>query len=183
MMDINTIIVDNFLDNPDRVRESALSLDFYRTGEFPGARSDRADYEYEAYITAKIESVLNLQITEFRQDSFCFQLCLDDHETWLHHDETQWAGILYLTPNAPAGAGTAIYRHVPTGIYAGPAELDVKDIDNWEIITAIGNVYNRMVLYKGQQYHRSLIPGFGNSAETGRLTQTFFFNTDNKYSI
>jgi hypothetical protein len=182
-MNINTIIIDDFLECPDKVRESALSLEFYRTGGFPGVRTDSADHEYQAYIKNKVEAILNLQITEFKQDSFCFQLCLDDHKTWLHHDETQWAGILYLTPDAPAGAGTAIYRHVPTGIYVGPAQLDVNDTDNWEIITAIGNVYNRLVIYKGQQYHRSLISGFGTSLENGRLTQTFFFNTENKYTI
>jgi hypothetical protein len=177
-MNISTIIVEDFLDNPDKVRESALSLNFYRTGSFPGTRTDRADYDYEEYIKTKIEAVLHQPILEFKQDSFCFQLCLEDHETWLHYDETQWAGILYLTPNAPAGAGTAIYRHIPTGVYAGPAQLDVKDTDNWEIITAVGNVYNRLVLYKGQQYHRSLISGFGQDSYSGRLTQTFFFNTE-----
>lgn len=182
-MNVNTIIVDDFLDSPNKVRASALSLEFYRTGDYPGARTDRADYDYEKYITEKIESILNCKIAEFKQDSFCFQLCLEDHETWIHHDETEWAGILYLTPDAPAGAGTAIYRHIPTGIYNGPAELDVKDINNWEIITAIGNVYNRMVLYKGQHFHRSLIPGFGQDTASGRLTQTFFFDTDNKYTI
>lgn len=182
-MNINTIIVDNFLEQPDKVRKSALALDFYKFGKFPGSRTDRADYDYEAYIKNKIESILNLQITEFKQDSFCFQLCLNDHQTWLHHDETQWAGVLYLTPDAPVSAGTAIYRHVPTGIYAGPALLDVQNTSDWEIITAVGNVFNRLVIYKGQQYHRSLISGFGTSTDTGRLTQTFFFNTDNKYSV
>lgn len=175
-MNLNTLVVDNFLENPDAVRNSALSLDFYRTGMFPGTRTDRADYDYEEYITKKLETILNKKIEGYYLDSFCFQLCLEDNETWLHYDETEWAGILYLTPDAPAGAGTALYRHTPTGIFQGPAELDVKD-NNWEIITALGNVYNRLVLYKGTIYHRSLISGFGHDAATGRLTQTFFFNT------
>lgn len=174
-MNINTVVIDDFLDNPNLVRISALNLNFYRFGDYPGVRTDRADLEYENYIKEKIEKILNLKISQFLQDSFCFQLCLEDSETWIHHDETEWAGVLYLTPNAPAGAGTAIYRHINTGIFQGPAELDVRD-GNWEIITAIGNVYNRLVLYKGSMYHRSLISGFGHSKESGRLTQTFFFN-------
>ena len=40
----------------------------------------------------------------------------------------------------------------------------------------IGNVYNRLVLYRGDLFHRSLQSGFGNSVETGRLTQVFFFD-------
>lgn len=54
-MIITTVVVDNFLDNPDAVRNSALSLNFYETGEFPGIRSDRADGDYEIYIQHKIE--------------------------------------------------------------------------------------------------------------------------------
>ncbi len=175
-MNISTIIVDNFLENPNIVRDSALNLSFHRSGSYPGLRTDRADYDYEEYIKEKFESIINKKIIEWKQDSFCFQLCLTDDETWLHCDETEYAAVLYLTPGAPAGAGTAIYRHIPTGIFQGPEKIDVKD-GNWEIITAIGNVFNRLVIYKGTLYHRSLISGFGTNKETGRLTQTFFFNT------
>jgi len=175
-MNINTIIIDDFLDNPDKVRESVLKLNFYRTGDYPGLRTDRADKEYEQYIKSKLEIILNCKIKEFKQDSFSFQICLENAETWIHHDETEWAGVLYLTPNAPASTGTAIYRHIPLHICSGPADVDLQNQEDWEIITAIGNIYNRLVLYKGMMFHRSLIPGFGNSIENGRLTQVFFFN-------
>ena len=176
-MNINTIIVDDFLDNPDIVRNSALQIDINRTGAYPGYRSDRADYEYEGYIKEKIEKVINSAIKEWKQDSFQFQICFEDDTTWIHHDETEWAGILYLTPNAPVGSGTGIYRHKETGKYFGPGDENYRDDTLWEPITAIGNVYNRLALYKGQMYHRSIIPGFGHTNETGRLTQVFFFNT------
>ena len=175
IMNVNTIVIDDFLENPDLVRSSALNLDFYRFGDYPGQRTDSADLDYQEYIKNKLENILNSKILEFRQDSFCFQLCLENSETWIHHDETEWAGVLYLTPEAPVGSGTAIYRHVVSGIFQGPADVDVKD-NNWEIITAIGNIYNRMILYKGNMFHRSLISGFGKDKSSGRLTQTFFFN-------
>lgn len=160
-MKINTIVVDDFLDNPDVVRNSALLLDFKASGTFPGLRSDRADYEYERYIKQKLENVLNLNIKEFVQDSFRFQMCLYNAETWVHKDEAAWAGVLYLTPNAPYEAGTGIYEKIN---------------NSWELVTAIGNVYNRLVLYSGSLYHRSILPGFGSNKETSRLTQVFFFN-------
>lgn len=162
-MDINTIIVDNFLDNPDTVRKSALSLPFEATGTFPGFRSDRADTDYEAYIKGKIESIMNCTITEFKYDSFRFQVCTENVETWVHKDKTEWAGVLYLTPNAPLEAGTGIYHD--TG-------------SSYELETGIGNVYNRLAIYRGTLFHKSILPGFGNSKETGRLTQVFFFNTE-----
>lgn len=162
-MIVNTIIVDDFLDNPDLVRQQALSLDFYETGTFPGRRSDRADQEYERYVQAKIESVIGCKIKEWSLDSFRFQLCLEDAETWVHKDPSEWAAILYLTPNAPLTAGTGIYSE------------ERQDAD---LITGIGNIYNRLVIYRGDQPHRSILPGFGTTPETGRLTQVFFFRTE-----
>lgn len=177
-MEVQTIIIDNFLDKPDIVRQSALSIDYNRTGPFPGFRSERADDDYVLYTKQKIESIINLSIKEFVQDSHTFQVCQEGVETWIHHDEAEWAGVLYLTPNAPIEAGTAIYRHKQTGIYKGPSNASNDNIDDWEMITMIGNVYNRLVIYKGDLYHRSILPGFGSSIETARMTQVFFFNTD-----
>lgn len=182
-MNINTIVIDDFLDKPDIVRNSVLQIDISRTcnGMYPGARSDRADADYTNYVQQKIETILNKSILGWEQDSLQFQLCLENEKTWLHCDETDWAGILYLTPDAPVAAGTGIFRHKDTKIFTGPAaDINVKDEAQWELITTIGNVYNRLVLYNGKMFHRSLISGFGNSKETGRLTQIFFFNTCDK---
>jgi hypothetical protein len=176
-MNVNTIIIDDFLDNPMLVRDSALSLNITRTGTYPGFRSDRADYEYEKYVQEKIESVLGKKIVEWKQDSLQFQLCLENDKTWIHHDDTEWAGVLFLTPNPPVSAGTGLFRHIPTGIATSSAEVDIHDTSQWELVTAIGNVFNRMVIYRGNLYHKSLIAGFGNSIENGRLTQVYFFNT------
>jgi hypothetical protein len=93
----------------------------------------------------------------------------------MDHD-CDWAGVLYLTPDAPVTAGTGIFRHKQTKIFQGPSNHHNTNDDEWELITLIGNIYNRLVLYKATLYHRSLIAGFGDSKETGRLTQVFFFN-------
>lgn len=162
-MDVNTIIVDNFLERPDLVRKSALALNFYERGEFPGLRSDRADEGYEQYIKEKLEQILNKKIKSFLLDSFRFQICTENETTWIHKDPTEYAAVLYLTPNAPVQSGT--------GIYSG-------EEGNWVLVTAMGNVYNRLVIYKGNLYHQSMMSGFGNSVDTGRLTQVFFFEVE-----
>jgi hypothetical protein len=113
-MKVNTVIVDDFLDRPDVVRDSVLKIDISKKGMYPGVRSDRADDDYGNYVKQKIETVLNKRVLGWEQDSLQFQLCLENEKTWLHCDETDWAGILYLTPNAPASAGTGIYRHKET---------------------------------------------------------------------
>lgn len=190
-MNINFFIIDNFLDNPDAVRESALAADFYRKGPFPGLRSDPADDTYNDYIKEKIEKILKLKIlnwkTHYNDEDFdtgCFQLCLEESYTWIHRDRCEFTGILYLTPNAPAMSGTGIFRHKPTGVYMYSESnvVDDKDENAWEVISYAGNVYNRLVIFRGCLYHRSLVPGFGNDKYSGRLTQTFFFNTEKYFS-
>jgi hypothetical protein len=160
-MRINTIIIDNFLDNPDLVRKSVLNIDFKNTGSFPGIRSDAADEDYQKMIGKKLFDILGFNI-KYRKDRDCFrfQLCLDGSDTWIHKDDTDWAGVLYLTPDAPVESGTGIF-----------------DNDS-NLVTMIGNVYNRLVLYRGDLFHRSVVPGFGDTPSTGRLTQVFFFDEE-----
>ena len=165
-MEHQIYVVDDFLDNPDVVRNSALQIDFKTTGTFPGVRSDAADLSYQEMIGDKLDRIFGNMLeygpVQFRKnmDCFSFQLCLENEKTWIHKDKSQWAGVLYLTPNAPIDSGTGIF-------------------DKHEnLITMVGNVYNRMVLYRGDLLHRSIVPGFGDTPETGRLTQVFFFDHD-----
>ena len=117
-------------------------------------------------------------------------MCSSDlgDKTWIHYDPTMWAAVLYLTPDAPLEAGTAIYRHKESKIFmldrkdpktdynndAG----DLNDLDKWEPIVTVSNIFNRLIMYRGEYYHRSMLPGFGDSLHNGRLFQTFFFNTE-----
>jgi hypothetical protein len=194
-MEISTIIVDNFLDNPDSVRESALASNINITGDFPGFRSNPSSQDYSNYAKEKIEKILNLKIIEWEscfntvtkcdevQGTTRFQLCLEGTKTWIHSDPTEWTGILYLTPNAPVDSGTAVYRHKKTKIYIHTDENPANDsnvYEAWEIIAFVGNLYNRLAIIKGHMYHRSLVSGFGHDKYSGRLTQTFFFSTTPK---
>ena len=163
-MDRNVIVVDNFLDDPDRIRNIALSFDYSNVqNNVPGVRSSSsAGGEYEDKVTEKFREIFNSDIEWcWEQDSFCFQLCTEGTESWIHQDPVaEWAAVLYLTPNAPLDSGT--------GIYESP---------NSDMNVAVGNMYNRLVAYRGKMmYHRSIVPGFGDSLETGRLTQVFFFD-------
>jgi hypothetical protein len=89
---------------------------------------------------------------------------------------------LYLTPNASPESGTAIYRHKDSNAYSYNTTDHTLDtnLEAWEIITFIGNVYNRLALFKGNSYHRSGVAGFGHDKHSARLTQTFFFKTTPK---
>ena len=167
-MDRNLIVIDNFLDDPDRIRFHALSLDFDRVQpSVPGVRSMRLGGALEIEEEDKLKIAFGCKeiIWDMTQDTLCFQSCMEGTETWIHkdsqgEDQGEWAAVLYLTPNPVLDSGT--------GVYESP---------DHDMNIAVGNVYNRLVAYRGKMlYHRSIVPGFGNTLETSRLTQTFFFD-------
>ena len=167
-MDRNLIIVDNFLDDPDKVRSIVLGLDFDRVQpSVPGVRSHRVGGDLQIEVEDKLKVAFGCKeiIWDMTQDTLCFQSCMEGTETWIHVDsqgenQGEWAAVLYLTPNPPLDSGTAIYENEESDMNIG-----------------VGNIYNRLVAYRGKVlYHRSIVPGFGNTLETSRLTQTFFFD-------
>ena len=167
-MDRNLIVIDNFLDNPDRIRFHALGLDFNRYQvSVPGVRSMRLGGALQTEVEDKLKIAFGCKeiIWDMTQDTLCFQSCMEGTETWIHVDsqgenQGEWAAVLYLTPNPVLDSGT--------GIFESP---------DHDMNIGVGNVYNRLVAYRGKMlYHRSIVPGFGNTLETSRLTQTFFFD-------
>lgn len=178
------LIIDNFYENPDRVRSLALSWDFNVSGNYPGKRTAPCGGQWFYDIQNRFEQILNKKIGYWPSEyNTSFQYTTENDTTWIHHDCTNWACVVYLTPDAPLDAGTGIYRHKPTGIYKH-SESEKFDFNNyktseedWEIIAEAKNLYNRAVIYDANYYHRSVVPGFGTNKFTGRLFQTFFFNT------
>ena len=167
-MDRNLIVIDNFLDDPDKVRSIVLGLDFDRVQpSVPGVRSHRVGGDLQIEVEDKLKVAFGCKeiIWDMTQDTLCFQSCMEGTETWIHVDsqgenQGEWAAVLYLTPNPVLDSGT--------GIFESP---------DHDMNIGVGNVYNRLVAYRGKVlYHRSIVPGFGNTLETSRLTQTFFFD-------
>lgn len=54
---------------------------------------------------------------------------------------------------------------------------DSQDMTKWEMTDFVGNKYNRLIMYRGDNFHTSL-DYFGRDMYDGRLFQTFFFNTE-----
>jgi len=45
------------------------------------------------------------------------------------------------------------------------------------MVDRVGNVFNRLIMYRADNYHVSL-DYFGKNMQDGRLFQVFFFNTE-----
>ena len=176
-MKLNNLIIDDFLDNPDEIRNFLIEskTSFRRTGSYPGKRTPPVDnIVYKNMIVEKLHKVLPFKI-KMKPLSFSFQLCLSGDETWVHVDPSDWTGVLYLTPNAPIESGTLLFKADNESMMKIRSEEKHQlDID---LTAAISNVYNRLVLFRGSEIpHRSNMTGFGDCLENGRLTQVFFFD-------
>jgi len=118
-MKTNVIIIDDFYSNVDGVRSFALSQEFNITGNYPGSRT-------KSFLTQEIKDVIQSSIqlpggnvTDwFETDGFSgsFQLTTASDRSWIHTDHfNTWAGVCYLTPDAPHSGGTGLFRHKATG--------------------------------------------------------------------
>ena len=128
---------------------------------WPGKRTVQVfdmDKEYGDVVLSNIASIVtsSFSVKPIGIKS-AFQLTLEtDGDSWIHKDDDMTiAGVFYLTPNAPVDSGTTLFN------------------DLNEPLDVIGNVYNRLVLYNANKYHKSS-KYFGSDLFTGRLTQVFF---------
>ncbi len=189
------LVIDSFLSNPHETRNYILTQEFPVSGNYPGRRT-------KSYATEEIRDLIERFIEPLAGKITSFPIGSDDGEnyngafqyttsrdrSWIHTDSwNNWAGVLYLTPDAPHSGGTGIFRHKDTGITteeeAKLRGLDEKlgtqsqDYTAWEQIDTVGNVFNRLILFDATQYHASL-DYFGTDKVSGRLFQTFFFSTE-----
>ena len=218
---INLFIVDDFHPKPFELREFALKQNFNIDGNYPGhrTRSFLRDIDYQLEIGPKPEKVPNYKSTIMQKladivkpfageviwwgdniesggYSGAFQYTTARDTSWIHTDDTtHWAGVLYLTPNAPITSGTGLFKHKLTGWKTHPyfdnGEINVNlrdllyydgwDKTKWDMHSMVGNVFNRLILYKADQWHQSL-DYFGHDVNDGRLFMTFFFNTEFPYN-
>jgi hypothetical protein len=158
------IIIDNFLTEPDRIREEALMVDYTKAPlNYPGWKGFRCLYtnmvgmELNELIKNKLDEMDPKFIGSYLRCSFHYTLDEDMSNT-IHTDGIfDYAGVLYLTPNPPPNSGTAFFN------------------DNNEEIDYVDNVYNRLIIYPANIPH-SIKQSFGDNINNGRLVYTIFIS-------
>ena len=166
--------------------------------DWPGKRTKHVvdlDKEYADIVLGRIAAIAqsyfglkNVSIKSY------FQLTTEnDGDSWVHQDnDVKLACILYLNPDAPKKSGTTLYHckneeqwHSYMSNPDGYNTLKtINTLENkllyeelFEPVDTIGNVFNRLVIYPGDVYHKSN-HYFGDSIKTGRLTQVCFITED-----
>jgi len=183
-MRTNVVITEDFYLNADEVRSFALSQEFSQKGNYPGPRTNSFINDGIKEIIQNILRPISGNVTRWNDSAGLtgsFELATSTNRSWMHTDEyNSWAGVCYLTPDAPLSGGTGLFMYKKTGsIYEDGTDysLDTQDMTKWELVDRIANRYNRLVLYRSNIYHTSL-DYFGTNLQDGRLFQLFFINTE-----
>ena len=185
------VVVDNFYNQPDAVREYALTREYVERG-YHGAVGHRTlEPKHFSGVREKLESILMKKACEGKelggwdyQTNGVFQHCMAEDPFVIHADDQQWAAMVYLTPDAPVECGTTLYRHKETGQDKVESKKDWNvfggnfyDPTPFEVVDVIGNKYNRMILFDAKHIHAAS-QYFGDSIENDRLFQLYFFDTE-----
>ena len=185
-------IVDNFYENPDAIREFALGQYYFDDPGYLGMRTrkqylfDGVKERFEQIIGSKI---IGKEMWENYGMNGRFQSASSGTSLVYHCDQQMWAGMIYLTPNAPVASGTRLMQHKETKIRHSQEPVNGKNIDHafnqhsfvdphpYEDVDVAGNVYNRLVIFDAKCIHAAQ-DYFGWDIESGRLWHMFFFDTE-----
>lgn len=194
------IAIDDFLKDPDLARNQAIGLlksPMMNKGNYPGTMTSKP--LSLAGIDEAVSRIVRMKLGPMKNSlhGHCrLTLRSDKGRSGVHIDPAHYSGILFLTRDEHCKGGTDFFRHKRTGLervprtaselnqsgYTDPNKL-IEDVVNkdslvptrWERVMRIPMKFNRLILFSPWLFHNSA-PGFGNSAEDGRLICTLFFD-------
>lgn len=195
-------VLENFYEDPDKIRTFALSQKYKFRHQikgaeyvFPGCRTKDLSLINKPLfekLSKKIISLFHNEENDVMRWSITtsFQSVSAEYgQGVIHADQnTVFAAVLYLTPDAPLDAGTSLFK--PNNKFdadkyewclkendrrfdEGQIIMDTSYHDMFDEVVRINNVYNTLILYEGRHYHAAN-EFFGKSLKDSRLAQVFF---------
>jgi hypothetical protein len=183
------VVVDDFYDNPDDVRERALRLNYRRPDgvNYPGVTADTPD-DIEPTM-ARFSALLGGIDIKCQRNQGAFRITtaadMATRTSMIHCDTPDFSAIVHLSKNHTEG--TYFYRHKALGldrvspednarlVVRQTIEADTLNLDAWETLYMIPMKYNRLLIFDGKYFHSGAHRLTGASLAEGRLTQNFFF--------
>lgn len=178
------ICKDNFFVNPDKVLSLFENETFFKSAAYPGVRTNNlleSDNElsrnFGLFFAKKICDEIFTGIHGLMIDVrfHVNQVYTEEkaNEGWIHSDEADLAGLVYLSKNERSlDTGTSLFVKDTSGNFAVkdfssrqdfnltnvPSKQYIEDLTenhkNFTEILRVGNVYNRLVAYDASIYHR-----------------------------
>ena len=176
-------VIDDFYKNPMEVREFALKQRYYSHIYHPGKRTNPLyNEDIEHYFKVFFNYYDSFDFKFDNKIMFNFQYNISTDISWIHKDQGKWSAIIFLTPDPPLSGGTGLYKFNYNDVEKQDNTntgdcMELKygqDERRWTLIDSIGNKFNRMVIFKSDEYHKSL-DYFGSNIYDARLMQIFFF--------
>ena len=185
-------IVDDFLPNPDVVRNTVISQGFkdekFEDTIYHTVNADYLPSDIPVGLCRLFNKSVNIHVAAFRQGKVGSPI----HNV-VHADNTcaSLASVLYLNPTPAPGSGTAFWKHKVTGWDQQPTEDQLREanltiegfcadwhkLEAWEMVTLTGAKYNRLIIYPTVKFHsRWPLDGFGETDESARLVHCAFFD-------
>jgi hypothetical protein len=171
------IVIDDFLDDPQRVRETALNS---RLSERRLASGDRRAFwmaAAEPELWLPIVPVLaKLTLDDLSETTAAAYFVAELSESnadgvdhaWIHFDQYRWVALVWLTNGDSYAGATRFYRrrasreifsyNLEQAMATGSrrrqeVEAESLSSDAWELIDSIGVRANRLLLFNGHRFH------------------------------
>ncbi|MGW4201969.1 DUF6445 family protein [Streptomyces sp. NPDC004726] len=183
------LVVDDFYDDPDAVRDSALRLEYRRPEgvNYPGVMAGGAD-DVSATM-ARFSKLLGGIDLKYQRAQGAFRITtaadMALRSSMVHVDTPDFSAIVHLSKTE--SEGTYFYRHRELGIdrvspednvrpeVRRAIERDTLDPGAWEIVHCVPMKYNRLLIFDGKYFHSGARRFAGADLAGGRMTQNFFF--------
>ena len=200
-MPTSFIVVDDFLDDPYVLRDTALGLSYPEVNStYPGRNSvQRIDLDGLNKEVSRLVGEPLVPMTQGQAHGKCrIALASDVGTAGVHTDGSHWSGILYLSRPEDCRGGTDFFRHIPTNTERAPyndqesaekfgapsakqwvadlLERDTSDASKWERTMRIPMRFNRLLLLRPWLWHTAG-ESFGDKPENGRLVYLMFFRS------
>lgn len=180
----SVICKNNFFNNPDKVLALSKKQTYEKSERYPGKRTinllesfDPETKEFAVFFAKKLAREVFPGISQFViHISFHINELYPDTEAnigWIHNDDVTLAGLVYLNPNETNfNSGTSIFLKkgeenfaIPdfksrkefntTGVVTDEYKHDLKNNhSHFEETIRMGNVYNRLIAYDSNLWHR-----------------------------
>lgn len=175
---------DNFFNNPDKILTLFDQEQFFKSPAYPGLRTgnllestNETSKNFGLFFAKKVCDEIFPGIYGLMIDVrlHCNLVYAENkvNEGWIHADEADLAGLVYLTKDELSlNTGTSLFVKSTEGDFSVrdfpsrnefnvtdvPTEQYLKDLSNnhsnFTETLRVGNVYNRLVAYDAKIYHR-----------------------------
>lgn len=182
------LVVDNFYKDPDAIRRLALSAEYNADNRFYKGKRTKRNYLFP-YLREEFCKLLQADVVDWTSQPMngVFQVTSSNDPLVYHSDSQDYAGAVYLTPNAPFTMGTSFWaskigdcRRPPEHPLEDKQLIDTRAVyndysilneDAWRLVDRVGSVYNRLVLWDAQLIHSA-----SEYSDIERLVHLFFFS-------